>query len=156
LCLGDDAPEAARRREDGDALITAERAQIIIARDDRLGAGGERAGEDVDVFGIAQFWNRDFRRRDERGKLGIAGKQEAGLNARRVDLGLDLRLGHGWEPERFDLVERGKKLADSLLTKRLPKNLLQRGLIQEPCGPDLPGKFVGKLHGQFSHVGDPC
>ena len=53
VLLGGEPPEAIRGREDGDALVAAEHAQVGIARDDRLGACGQGAGEDVDVFGIA-------------------------------------------------------------------------------------------------------
>lgn len=51
---GGEALEAVCGREDRDSLIAAERLQVIVARDDEIGAGGERAGEDRCVIGIAK------------------------------------------------------------------------------------------------------
>ena len=71
------------------------------------------------------------------------------LGAGGVDLGLDLCLGHRRKLKCFNLIERGRKFVDSLLAQCLPKNLLQCAIIQKPCGANLAGKFVWKLHGQL-------
>ena len=63
------------------------------------------------------------------------------LGACRVDLGLDLVFSHRRELERLESLERGKELADGLLTQRFSKDLLQRGFVQEARGLDLLGSF---------------
>jgi len=50
---GAEALEAVRGREDRDSLIAAERLQIVVAGDDRLGASSECTGEDVQILGVA-------------------------------------------------------------------------------------------------------
>jgi len=50
---GAEALEAVRGREDRDSLIAAERLQIVVAGDDRLGESGECTGEDVQILGVA-------------------------------------------------------------------------------------------------------
>ena len=83
MLSGGDALEAVGGRNDGDALVAAERTQVAIARDDDI-----RIGDDA---------HREL----------LAAARSA-LGACRINLGLDLLFAHRRELHRLDLVECAK------------------------------------------------